>query len=161
MLANIELCNKYVTWPNSKRFRWRLHTERAFPGIHARHDSERGKTSFVNEIFAQPFTMRYTKCSSMQAIERSQYLLKNKNIKCVHNFLLFPMHCSFISNNSHSLTIHFPIFYSFDRHIQQLEQIMCKNIVLASILEGKALLIQRSGSLHILLFLAVFVSLMP
>lgn len=42
-------------------------------------------------------TMQYiTSKSSRQAIEPSQYLLKNKNIKCVHNFLPFShvrQHC--------------------------------------------------------------------
>lgn len=130
MLANIEL------WlGQTRRDSDGDCTQRAFPGngnhVNVRHDSERGKTSFVNEIFAQLFTMRYTKCSSMQAIERSQYLLKNKNIKCVQCFSPCALPCIVVSSQtiparSQSIS---DFFYSFDRHIHSSLSKSCVKIL--------------------------------
>lgn len=48
------------------------------------------KTSFVNEIFALSFTMQYNRQrSQMQTIERSQYLLKTRTLKCTQFLLCF------------------------------------------------------------------------
>lgn len=72
-------------------------------------------------------SVRYTTTSSRnsmrasEAIERSQYLLKNKNIKCVHNFLLSSPSARCQSSQSirsnKSFSSHSAL-YSFDRRIE-------------------------------------------
>jgi hypothetical protein len=97
---------------------------------HVRHFrlANDGKTSFVNEIFALSFTMQYSEQQrQMQAIGRSQYLLKNKNIKMCTQFpALFPMCACIVASNIFHVPNNAPLVISI-HSIVTFHSSLCKS----------------------------------